>query len=103
MAAIDTIALPGHVLAALPALCRRFGVKRLDLFGSAATGRFDPDRSDFDFLVTFEASGDDYFGLAEALEALCGRRIDLLEEQSIRNPYLRDQVMEERVQLYPAA
>ena len=54
-------------LAALPALCRRFGVRRLDLFGSAATGRFDPTRSDLDFLVVFEeipptAYADAYFG-----------------------------------------
>lgn len=103
MAAIDTIALPRHVLEALPALCRRFGVARLDLFGSAVTGRFDPDRSDFDFLVAFEGVRDHFFDLADALETLCGRRIDLLSERSIRNSYLREQVMEERVQLYPAA
>ena len=36
-------------LPALQALCRRFGVRRLDLFGSAATGRFDPALSDLDF------------------------------------------------------
>ena len=34
--------------------CRRFGVRRLDLFGSAATGGFDPARGDLDFLVVFE-------------------------------------------------
>jgi len=42
-------------LPALTELCRRFGVRRLDLFGSAATGHFDPARSDLDFLVEFEA------------------------------------------------
>ena len=34
-------------------LCRRFGVRRLELFGSAATDAFDPSRSDLDFLVEF--------------------------------------------------
>jgi hypothetical protein len=38
-------------LSAIAALCRRCAVRRLDLFGSAATGRFDLERSDLDFLV----------------------------------------------------
>ena len=38
----------------LQALCRRFHVRRLDLFGSAARGDFDPVRSDIDFLVEFD-------------------------------------------------
>jgi predicted nucleotidyltransferase len=41
--------------AALATLCRRFHVRRLDLFGSAAEGSFNPERSDLDFLVTLEA------------------------------------------------
>src|SRR5260370_19592310 len=40
-------------LPALRMLCQRFGVRRLDLFGSAVTGRFDPARGDIDFLVEF--------------------------------------------------
>ena len=41
-------------LPAITELCRRFGVRLLHLFGSAATGRFDPGRSDLDFHVEFE-------------------------------------------------
>lgn len=53
-------------LPAIAELCRRFGVRRLDLFGSAAMGRFDPQRSDLDFLVEFEpeAQGKSYFPIA---------------------------------------
>ena len=56
-------------------LCRRFHVRRLDVFGSAARGDFDPARSDLDFLVEFEplqrgADLDAFFGLKEALEQL---------------------------------
>jgi predicted nucleotidyltransferase len=93
-------------LPALRALCRRFHVRRLDLFGSAATGRFDPARSDLDFLVEFEephiggyANG--YFGLLEALEALFGRSIDLLTHPGLKNPYLRKQVLGERRMVFP--
>jgi predicted nucleotidyltransferase len=68
----------------LQALCRRFHVRRLDLFGSAARGDFDPKRSDVDFLVEFDRSAplhpfDSYLGLKEALEELFGRPIDLVE------------------------
>ncbi len=40
--------------AEVAALCERYGVKRLDLFGSAAGDGFDPEASDLDFVVSFE-------------------------------------------------
>ena len=54
-------------------LCERYGVKRLDLFGSAAGDGFDPEASDLDFVVSFERRDppelfDRYFGLKEDLE-----------------------------------
>jgi uncharacterized protein len=76
-------------------LCRRFHVRRLDLFGSAARGDFDPERSDIDFLVEFDRQHPEalafetYFGLKEALEALLGRPVDLVEPGAVRNPYLK--------------
>ena len=63
-------------LPAIAQLCRQFGVRRLDLFGSAATGRFNPQRSDLDFLVEFEpeTQGKSYFRLLEEFEKLFGRK-----------------------------
>ena len=92
-------------LAALAELCRRFGVRRLDLFGSAAAGRFDPTRSDLDFLVEFEptARGKSYFAFREALERLFQRKIDLLAEAALDNPYLRRRIEAERRRLFPIA
>jgi uncharacterized protein with HEPN domain/predicted nucleotidyltransferase len=92
-------------LPAIAELCRRFGVRRLDLFGSAATGRFDPARSDLDFLVEFEphAGGKSYFGLLEEFEKLLGRKIDLLTEPGLENPYLRRRIETERRTLFPTA
>ena len=66
------IALIEENRVALTALCRQFNVRRLELFGSAAKGSFNPTSSDLDFLVTLEAPtaadyADNYLGLAQAL------------------------------------
>jgi predicted nucleotidyltransferase len=93
----------------LVALCRRHKVRRLDLFGSAANDTFDPARSDLDFLVEFDEalkSGgyfDVYFRLREELIALYGREVDLVTVPSLKNPYLRKQVMAERQLLFEAS
>jgi uncharacterized protein len=81
-------------LPVLDVLCRRFGVCRLDLFGSAAVGPFDAARSDIDLLVEFEpippgGYAAAYFGLRDALEVLFERSVDLVTEPALKNPYLR--------------
>ena len=65
-------------------LCRRFEVKRLELFRSVVGDRFDPDRSDFDFLVEFDFAdpvehAKAHFGLLSALTDLFSREVDLVE------------------------
>ena len=89
----------------IAALCRRHGVRRLDLFGSAVRGRFDPTRSDLDFLVDFEETPTGsysraYWDLREGLEVLFDRPIDLLTDPGIRNPYLRRQIEFEKQTIY---
>ena len=88
-------------------LCRKHGVRRLDLFGSAATGPYDTDDSDLDFLVEFDpispgSYADAYFGLLEGLEELFGRSVDLVVDTAIRNPYFRRAVEQTRSPLYAA-
>ena len=79
----------------LAGLCQKFKVERLDLFGSAANGDFQPETSDLDFLVRFadrEPTGDyadRYLDLAEAMERLFQRPVDLVTDHSVRNPYFR--------------
>ena len=93
---------------ALAALCRRFGVTRLEVFGSAARGAdFDPQRSDIDFLVAYDTHSDlsplqRHFGLAQALEALFGRPVDLVEESAVHNPYVRAGINRSREAVYGA-
>jgi predicted nucleotidyltransferase len=73
-------------------LCRKYSVRRLCLFGSAATGDFDVDKSDYDFLVMFDTStvygpADQFFGFKEDLEELLGRQVDLVDLTASKNPF----------------
>jgi predicted nucleotidyltransferase len=89
--------------AEIVALCRQHHARSLALFGSAATGSFDPARSDLDFLVEFEdLKPAAYFGLLERLSNLFGRTIDLVVESAIENPYFRESVERTRTPLYAA-
>jgi hypothetical protein len=90
----------------LAELCRKFGVERLYVFGSAVSGGFNSQASDLDFLVRMTdrrptgGYADRYLGLAEALERLFARRVDLITEQSIRNPYFHREVEASRRLVY---
>jgi predicted nucleotidyltransferase len=89
-------------------LCRRHGVARLEVFGSAArSADFDLARSDADFLVTFEpAFRNDLSAFAdfkEALEALLGCPVDLIEREAIeasRNFIRRRRILAEAQPVY---
>ena len=88
-------------------ICRRFHVAQLELFGSAATDEFDPQHSDFDFLVAFgDVPGgqrfDAFFGLKQALADLFGRSVDLVEAGAPRNPYFIRRLNESRRLVYAA-
>jgi uncharacterized protein len=88
---------------ALIALCKRHYVTRLEVFGSARRAAdFDQARSDIDFLVTFAPDSPDTFtaflDLKEALEALFGRPVDLVEREAVeasRNFIRRRRILEE--------
>lgn len=76
------------------ALCRRFDVRRLEVFGSAARGvDFLPEESDVDLLVEFDPASDlpaldGFFGLQAELSKLLGRPVDLVGAGAIWNSYL---------------
>ena len=93
---------------ALRRLCRRHGVRRLELFGSSAQAPQPPSsQSDLDFLVEFlplpEGShADAYFALLEDLQALFGRPVDPVMTKAIANPYFLEAINRQRVELYAA-
>jgi predicted nucleotidyltransferase len=90
----------------LTSLCRRYHVRRLELFGSAAAGAFDSATSDLDFLVEFEeldlpAFADAYFGLQESLASLYKRPVDLVIHAAVHTP-VSCSIERNRVLLYAA-
>jgi predicted nucleotidyltransferase len=102
------IALVNDNLDAIAALCREYGVLRLELFGSAATGEFDPEHSDIDFIVEYPDDYDfglwltRYFEFRKRLEDVLGFPVDLVMVGAIRDPYFIESVNESRSQLYAA-
>ena len=101
------IALITHNQSAIAALCREFGIRRLEVFGSATTDRFDAASSDVDFVVDLggyeRGVAKRFIRFARALEGLLGRNVDLITEEQIRNPYFREAVNEQRVTIPEAA
>ena len=96
-------------LTAVVDLCAKHRVRRLALFGSGTTDRFDAKKgSDLDFLVDFEPMSprdhaQAYFGLMEDLQHLLGVRADLVEAGASRNPYFQEAVRNTQVVLFEAA
>jgi predicted nucleotidyltransferase len=91
----------------ITALCKRFGVKRLELFGSAVRSDFNPTKSDLDFFVEFvnydiPAIADDWFGLQEELQKLLGKQVDLVTLRTASNPYFLESANRNKVTLYAA-
>jgi uncharacterized protein len=91
----------------LHALCRKYHVKTLEVFGSAAEGTWDHSRSDIDLLVEFlpeaaERAFGGYFDLKEQLQQLFQRKVDLVMPGAIRNPYFLKAVNQQRRVLYAA-
>ncbi len=89
------------------AICQRYRIRRLEVFGSAARGDdFNPTSSDADFLVEF-ASGaqpglNSFFGAKADLEKLLGRGVDLVEPGAVRNPYVLASINRNREAVYAA-
>ncbi|MCY7374840.1 MAG: nucleotidyltransferase domain-containing protein [Pyrinomonadaceae bacterium] len=86
-------------------LCRKYGIARFEIFGSALRDDFGAD-SDVDCLINFtEDDGnyfERYFDFKDELEKLFGRKVDLVVEKAIRNPYFKQDVNETKQVIYAA-
>jgi predicted nucleotidyltransferase len=92
---------------AIGELCARYGVARLDVFGSALRDDFRPGESDIDFLVEFGphegyALVDAYFGLLDDLRALLDTEVDLVMVDAVKNRYIASEIERTKQLLYAA-
>lgn len=91
-------------LHAIKVLCQTHNVAKLYVFGSAVKGTFTTS-SDIDLVVDFKEINimdyaDNYFNLKDELELVLNRKVDLLEEKGIRNPFLKTQIDKEKELIY---
>jgi predicted nucleotidyltransferase len=101
---VDVLSDKRHAIAEL---CARFGVVRLDAFGSALRGDFRPGESDVDLLVEFAAMephelADAYFGLLDELRALLAADVDLVMADAVSNRYIAREIEATKQLLYAA-
>lgn len=88
----------------LTRLCTKYNVEKMYLFGSALTSNFNKE-SDVDFLVRFKDIDlsvyfDNYIGFKEKLEDLFSRKVDLVEEQTLKNPVLINSINKSKELIY---
>ncbi len=83
-------------------ICRKYQVRELAVFGSAARGDMRPD-SDVDLLVEFEPEASiglfELAGMEEELAALLGRRVDLVSKRGLK-PRVRPHVLRDAKVVY---
>lgn len=93
---------------AFVALCERYRVAKLYVFGSAVNGGFDSEQSDIDFLAQFEGReatalyADRVLGFEDALRAVFNRPIDLITVEALKCPGFKATVERTRRLVYEA-
>lgn len=91
----------------LKQLCSTFQVKKLYVFGSVVSGEFN-DKSDIDFLISFDENisieqyTENYFSLHYKLKEIFNRKIDLITEKSLKNPYFIASIDKSKQLIYEA-
>ncbi|KXK23814.1 MAG: DNA polymerase beta domain-containing protein [Bacteroidetes bacterium OLB12] len=86
-------------------LCRTHKVDKIYAFGSSVTNHFNPQKSDIDLVVKVDIDdpvdrGEALLSLWDNLEELFKRKVDLLTEDSIRNPYLKANINRTKKLIY---
>src|SRR5687768_16117936 len=87
----------------LRSFCRHWKVKELALFGSVLRKDFKAD-SDIDLLVTFASDASwgltDISRMSQALSDVLGRKVDLVDSRTLKNPFRRRQIFEHKEVVY---
>jgi uncharacterized protein len=92
----------------IEALCEKYGVTRLRLFGSALRPEWNPEKSDFDFLAEFtdpppgQNLFSQLFSFGVDMEDLLGRKIDIVDWKAVTKPIFREAAEAEAQEWYAA-
>ena len=105
MREIEHIPILKDNIQSLVEICKRHHVSKLFVFGSAISGKFDATHSDIDLVVELlpmppEEKGEHLLELWDELEALLQRKVDLLTDQPIKNPFLRKDIEQSKRLIY---
>jgi predicted nucleotidyltransferase len=107
---MEQVKTPSSIRIAIPQpqiieFCRRWKVREFSLFGSAVRDDFGPE-SDVDVLVRFERNAPwslfDFVTMQDELAELFGRDVDIVEEESLRNPFRRESILRDKRVIYAA-
>jgi len=90
------------------AVCKAHSVKYIYAFGSVVTDQFDKEKSDVDLLVEIDdpdpvSRGEKLMSLWDTFEAFFSRRVDMLTENSVHNPYLKKSINASKILIYDGA
>ncbi|MCW5938362.1 MAG: nucleotidyltransferase family protein [Fimbriimonadaceae bacterium] len=101
---MDPLAVLESKRAEIAELCRRYGARRLLVFGSSVRGDWNPDTSDFDFLVELEPTRSlfDLGGLQYGLQELLGRHVDVVDWPAAKKAAFRDSAEEQAREIFAA-
>lgn len=89
-------------------LCSKYKVSKLFVFGSVSKGKFNPKTSDVDLIVELEnlspvEKGENLMKFWSELENLFSRKVDLLTNKNIKNPYLKNEIENSKLLIYDKA
>jgi predicted nucleotidyltransferase len=85
--------------------CMKWEISEMSLFGSVLSENFSPD-SDIDVLVSFKGDAGwglfDFVDMIDELKAIFGRKVDMIEKGSLRNPFRKQAILENNEVIYAA-
>ena len=89
-------------------LCNKYKVEKLFVFGSVVKGRFNEKTSDIDLIAEIEdlppvEKGEIIMKLWSELESLFARKVDLITNMNLKNPYLKKEIENSKILLYDRA
>lgn len=88
----------------IPEMCEKYQIAYVDVFGSTARSEQEAD-SDIDLIIEFSEPrrkniSHRFFGFLHELEDKYNQKVDILTEQSLRNPYLKEAINKDRIRIY---